>query len=76
MTNEQRAALRSLERALKKCAEAGLVLQGMDGTLLICDKQALMDNGYNEDPVAAMKATDDETETVQDHGAYLDSGGW
>jgi len=77
LTDKQRKALESLSRAFNACKKAGLVFVGMDNSLLafekswhaqatteysICEQQYI-ENGF-------------QGYSVDDHGCYLDSGGW
>jgi len=68
LTKEQLSAIKSLERALKKVANAGIGLYGMDDSLL-----AYIGDG-NGDAYGLTRSGDDSIE-VENHGAYIDSGG-
>ena len=77
ITDKQTEALRSLSKAFNECKKAGLVFVGMDNTIRafkkswhaqatkeysICEQQYI-ENGF-------------QGYSVDDHGSYLDSGGW
>lgn len=76
MNDEQRKAIRSLERALKKCADAGISLMGMDSSLFAYDKTELDDAERELGCLYEAQCACGQGETVTDHGAYVDSGGW
>ena len=73
----QEAALKMLQDALGACFEAGICLVGMDDTLYAYRRSDLQEAGYFEtgaDRLEALRCT--PCDTIEDHGAYLDSGGW
>lgn len=77
MTDQQTKAIRSLERALKKCAEAGLLLFGMDDNLLAVTREDYEAAGGYAQSFEALGALQERgMVTVKDGGAYTDSGGW
>lgn len=79
MNKKQQAAIKRLEKALKAAREAGLGIIGMDSRLYAYDRQELESLGYfeglsSQKHLAALH--DADYEMLDDHGAYLDSGGW
>ena len=82
MDKEQEAAIRSLERALGRCAKAGVALCGMDQDLIAYDAAVLEagneNRGSGHDLYESQRRLNDagESITVEDHGAYRESGGW
>ena len=68
-TPEQIQAIRSLERALKKVADSGLSLVGMGNEIYAGQYKDIAD------PISRFK-NQDKLITINDHGAYKDSGGW
>ena len=83
LTKEQRSALRSLERAFKKCADANLQFCGMDDGLHYATQEACDSEqsgmGYcpcanaQQDPCLNLHEI---VGTVKDYAAYQDSGAW
>lgn len=82
MTPEQKKAIRRLESALKNCEENGIVLMGMDDSLIAYDKEE-WDNTESQDgewrecrdcPLQRMRSI--QGWPVNDGGAYEGSGGW
>lgn len=77
---EQLAALKALERAFKKCSDAGLLFMGMDRNLLVWDEQQLEEKREEYGDRALyeshlpMRAAG--YKIVKTHGSYEDSGGW
>ena len=75
MTTPQKQAIKRLSQALKNCADNGLVIMGMDGSLTAYDA---------EEYRATSEVTDDAHERmrlchehyIEHHGAYGGSGGW
>lgn len=61
LTYEQLAAVKALERALKRCAAEGVALFGMDDNILALPKAAL--------------SGDDDHDLYCEHGIAIDHGG-
>jgi len=75
-TTRQLQAIENLERALAKIDKYGLCLIGMDDSLLLFNKDELFDHGYRDDmPHEAMRDLE-QGRLIQDHDAYIGSGGW
>ena len=68
MSEDQEKALKSLERALKRCAKMGISLRGMDDCLYA---------SFGDDPGDAYSQRESgDMHEIKDHGTYIDSGGW
>jgi hypothetical protein len=85
MKAEQVRAVRVLEAALAACAGQGVALFGMDDELLAYSRAKLVTAGYFGKRAAGERLVTracrevlekTEHESVNDHGAYVDSGGW
>lgn len=80
MTPAQDNAIRALERALKKCKDAGVRIYGMDDNLRAYPQELLDAVSKGPRPTAheIAEGTEDyfQGENINDHGAYCDSGGW
>lgn len=83
LTKEQRAAIRSLERAFKKCAIADLSFCGMDDCLHYATNEAIKAEDSGMGYCGCANAQQDmelmDTEVVgpiNTSGSYVDSGGW
>jgi hypothetical protein len=78
MKAEQARAVEFLEKALEMCAERGVALFGMDNGLFAYSRAKLVTAGYFDQPdkdvLSVLRAV--EHLDVNDHGAYVDSGGW
>ena len=80
MNNEQEKALKSLERAFKRCKKTGLVFFGMDGDVIAYDEKSYREI-YNENECGyetqqKLSNSYKTSYTVDTCGAYIDSGGW
>ena len=80
MNNEQEKAVKSLERAFKKCKKVGLIFYGMDGEIKAYDKKLFI-KIYNEseddyDTQKKLSNSDETSYTVDMSKVYIDSGGW
>lgn len=81
-STRQEAAVKNLERALLRCKKNGVALIGMDSDLLAFGRLTLSHhhggNIYIGDRYGALREMQeqDKLQKVEDHGAYLDSGGW
>lgn len=73
VTAEQNKAIKGLERALKKCAEAKVALYGMSGELTAYNGKAL-DNAFANDEITDENGTEFPSTLVTSYGAYRDSG--
>lgn len=74
LNTAQKLAVKRLERALKACYHADLWLHGMDRSLLITnDHQTGADSPHE---INHSTRSQDLIAHVNDHGAYVDSGGW
>lgn len=71
-TKAQDRALAQLERALLACQRAGIRVIGMGDTLIAQDQRDL--DGV--DGQFGALASPDRRTGIQDHGAYVDSGGF
>lgn len=82
MSPEQVASIRRLESALRSCQENGIALCGMDDKLYAYDAERLEaaneNQGDGRDLYEAQRrlSDTDHAVTVNDHGAYRESGGW
>lgn len=82
MNAKQEAAIKKLEAALKACKDADVRLFGMDSELLAYDGKLVNEVrqkiGWTPDAHEIRDYTDYQYqgETVNDHGAYMYSGGW
>ena len=68
LTKEQESAVKSLGRAFKKCADAGVYFHNCYGTLLAYDGAVV--EGVNDDEG---ELSCNEGETVEQHGYSIDS---
>ena len=79
--DKQAKAIKSLERSMKKCSDAGISLYGLDDNLIWVDNKAQkrIDNSYSHRHGAvshfANDAEWDEGGAVNTHRCYIDSGG-
>ena len=79
--DNQAKAIKSLERAMKKCSEVGICLYGVDDNLIWVDGKAQerIDDSHGRAHNAvshfANDAEWDEGGDVDTHGCYIDSGG-
>lgn len=79
--DKQEKAIKSLERAMKRCEDAGICLYGLDDNLIWIDNKAQerIDDSYGHAHNAvsnfANDAEWDEGGSVNTHGCYIDSGG-
>lgn len=90
LTVAQERAVASLERALARCAKAGVAICGMDGDLIAYradDFDRLRDEqptGVNArgtsfsayDVQSFLNNVAHTARPINDHGTYRDSGGW
>ena len=68
LTKEQETAIRSLERAFKKCADAGVSFHNCYGQLIAYDGAVVDYVDDDEDELGCR-----EGDTVEQHGYSLDS---
>lgn len=75
LNNEQRKALKGLERAFKKCADLGMCFYGMEDGLITLPRQET-----EEEWTGTLKMTGDnimqEGITVKTYNSYKDSGAY
>lgn len=82
MTEEQKKALKILERAFKKCSKAGLQFAGMDGNIFYANEKSInnLPEPTNKTPYNEVARVAEEGLPgggyVNHHGTYIDSGGW
>ncbi len=91
LTQKQKAAIKGLEAAFKRCKEAGLSFCGMDADIYYASDQCLkyyadkMDSpnrhsgSYHEIAQCqnlAFEDLDDRAGRIDTHRAYKESGGW
>lgn len=74
LTRAQLRAVAALERALGRCAAAGVAICGMDRDLIAYDAERL--RAASDDVHEAQRMLAGESVLVEDHGAYRESGGW
>ena len=70
LTKEQESAVKSLERAFKKCSDAGVYFHNCYGRLIAYDKNVV---DYVDDCVDEPALSCSEGETVEQHGYTIDS---
>lgn len=88
LSEAQRAAIKNLESAFKKCSRLGITFAGMDDSVIFATKQAqdatrALRVGKTDD-YAGVAAAYNQFAGSGDHGvgglqlgkAYQDSGGW
>ena len=77
LTVEQERAIKSLERAFKKCKDAGIKFCGMDYSIIYATaKDAARIGSINQYGPVASAYQAGYGWTVNDHKTYTDSGGW
>lgn len=79
LNKKQRAAISRLERSLKACFDAGLLIFGMDDDLCYCAVEAVKkysDSGFYSPHADAYQANDPCAGQINHSRAYRDSGGW
>jgi Mrp family chromosome partitioning ATPase len=77
--NKQLIAIDNLEKALKQLYDSGLRVQGMDSNLNLfkCKDYEQIYQKHNDFYKAFSEMQQKEMiKLIEDHGAYLGSGGW
>ena len=75
LNEKQEMALRHLSAAFEQAGKLGLCFVGMESDLLAFDYGALLQAGYQFEPLSAMRHLG-QGAMVETHASYLDSGGW
>ena len=72
-STKQVNAIQALEAALKQCKAASLSIYGMDSNLIVVSSDIAKGRSMEE---VDLEYGNDSHSTIEDYGAYIDSGGW